>query len=47
MKWHMVFDIHSLNLGVDPFGFLIGEYILQNDISEIYFQEDKSIMKFI
>ncbi len=45
-KWHLVDEIYSLSLGIDAFGFLIGEYIMQNDIAEIRFHQDNSIMKF-
>lgn len=45
-KWHIVSEADKDTFGIDPFGFLIGEYIKQNDIAEIRFHQDKSKMKF-
>ena len=45
-KWHIVNEADKNTLGIDSFGFLIGECINQNDISEILFHENNSVMKF-
>ncbi len=45
-KWHIVSDADKNTLGIDSFGFLIGEYVKQNEISEIVFHENNSVMKF-
>jgi hypothetical protein len=43
-KWHFV-DTNVL-LGIDAFGFLVGQIINQKDISKITFLEDNSILNF-
>ncbi|MBC7524955.1 MAG: hypothetical protein H7239_11020 [Flavobacterium sp.] len=43
-KWH--FDNSNVIIGIDTFGFLIGEIINQKSISKIKFLEDNTIMNF-
>ena len=43
-KWHLVDE--NVFLGIDVFGFLIGQLINHEDISKIKFLEDNSIMNF-
>lgn len=45
-KWHIVNEKDKHTLGIDAFGFLIGEYIEQKDIESIKFFDDNSEMKF-
>jgi hypothetical protein len=44
--WHLVCEKHKLSLGVDAFGFRLGELINQEEISSIQFLSDHSVMKF-
>jgi hypothetical protein len=43
-KWHFV-ESNAL-IGIDAFGFLVGQLINQNDILRITFMEDNAIMNF-
>lgn len=45
-RWHMVNEAHKMTLGIDPFGFIIGEMINQKDIQSITFLEDNTTMHF-
>ena len=46
MKWHIV-DQHDPDNGFDIFGLHKGTIVNQNDIAEVHFMEDNSIMKFV
>lgn len=45
-KWHIVEEKCKMTLGIDEFGFLIGEYINQKEIRSIKFLDDNSEMQF-
>jgi hypothetical protein len=43
-RWHMLAEDDKAGLGIDHFGFLIGEYVYQHDIQEILFHQDQSTL---
>ncbi|MEP7196432.1 MAG: hypothetical protein ABI851_07910 [Saprospiraceae bacterium] len=45
-NWHIVNEKYKMSLGIDSFGYLIGEIINQNDIESINFLDDNSVMTF-
>jgi small nuclear ribonucleoprotein (snRNP)-like protein len=44
--WHLVDKNHKTTVGIDAFGYPIGEYIPQKDIAEIQFHQNNSSMLF-
>lgn len=46
IKWHIVDEPYKMTLGIDAFGFRIGELINQKDIMCIKFLHDNSQMQF-
>ena len=47
ISWHFIDYPKNNFIGHDSFGFFLGKIIDQNDLAQIYFYEDHSIMKFI
>lgn len=45
-RWHIVEEKYKMTLGIDAFGFRIGELINQQDIISIRFLDDNSKMQF-
>jgi hypothetical protein len=45
-RWHLVAEKEKKGLGTDGLGFPIGTFILQDDIAEIRFRQNNSVMKF-
>lgn len=43
-KWHLVDESDSFSLGLDLFGSQLGEIISQDDIKEVHFLADDSII---
>lgn len=46
IRWHIAAEKHKMTLGVDAFGFHLGEIVDQKDIESIKFLDDDSIMQF-
>ena len=44
--WHILDPNEAYTLGVDAFGFQMGEIIRHREIAEVYFEEDHTKMKF-
>lgn len=45
-RWHIVEEKQKMTLGIDAFGFCIGEVINQQEIESVKLLNDNSIMKF-
>lgn len=45
-RWQILTQSDKNTLGLDPFGFLVGIYVLQKDISIILFHQDNSTIRF-
>lgn len=45
-RWHITDEKHKMTLGIDAFGFCIGETINHDDILSIKFLDDNSVMTF-
>lgn len=46
IKWHIADEKYMLTIGLDAFGFPIGNIIRQADIQKIFFYQDNSILEF-
>jgi hypothetical protein len=44
-RWHVVIDTEEMSMGQGIFGGLTGEIINQEDIMEVLFEEDKSVLR--
>lgn len=44
-RWHIVKEQHKMTMGIDAFGFRVGEIINQKDIQSIKFLHDNSIIQ--
>lgn len=45
-RWHIVEEKYKISLGIDAFGFRIGELLNHKDIESIKFLDDNSVMTF-
>lgn len=45
-KWHLVDEKEKNTLGINDFGFLTGQIIEQNNIAEVKFFEDNTVLRF-
>lgn len=45
-RWNIVEEKHKMTLGIDAFGFRLGEIINTKDIESVKFLDDNLIMQF-